>query len=331
MATTSPPTIQQRVERLSAAAARRVVEPDEAVPGGVGGGPVLPPSLLSVAGLDLDLTPDQQRVLAAEEVASIAQAGIRFEAVLCAGFGAQIATTRDLTDPRLTFILHELGEETRHQRLFQRLIAELDPQARSPLPFRLVQLGYRFVIHATVRLRSLFYVLVLAGEEIPDLLQKMAAEHPDTDPFVREVNRYHRMEEARHLSFARAVLPEIWADAGPVDRAAVRRVAPRLVRVMFDMLVHPGVYWQVGLPGFATWRRANRTRERVQIRREATRPVLEALLESGALRRGRISRPWRRLCGVDRHGRPAEPLADLAALTTAQSGPTEPAAPAAAD
>ena len=49
---------------------------------------------------------------------------------------------------------------------------------------------------------AFFCVLVLTGEEVPDLFQKLAGEHPDTDPFIRDVNRYHRAEEARHLAFA---------------------------------------------------------------------------------------------------------------------------------
>ena len=50
---------------------------------------------------------------------------------------------------------------------------------------------------------------MLAGEEIPDLMQKLASEHPETDPLLAEVNRYHRQEEARHLAFARMRLPEL--------------------------------------------------------------------------------------------------------------------------
>src|SRR5258706_10569690 len=113
--------LDRRVARLTAAAARHVVEPDVDLPGEVGAGQVLADPLLSVAGLGLDLTAEQRRVLSREEVASITQSGIRFEAVLEAGFAAQIATAHHLDDPRLAFILHELGEETRHQRLFQRL------------------------------------------------------------------------------------------------------------------------------------------------------------------------------------------------------------------
>jgi len=215
-----------------------------------------------------------------------------------------VATAEDLTDPRLTFILHEVGEETRHQRLFQRLVADLEPAAKSPVPFGLVRFGYRRVVHAAIRFPALFYVLVLGGEEIPDLFQKLAADHPATDPFVRDVNRYHRAEEARHLSFARSVYPEIWADAGPVDRFAVKRIAPLMIRDMFAMMVHPGVYEAVGLPPFKTWFRANKSPERVALRHEATRPVLKALIDGGAIRPGRVPRRWRALCGVDRHGAP---------------------------
>ena len=146
-------------------------------------------------------------------------AGIRFEAVLEAGFALQVARATDLTDPTITYLLHEMGEETRHQRLFQRVIGQIGPMAHNPLVdhpvlTRLDRFGTGWVIGHP----ALLYVMVLAGEEIPDLLQQMASEHPDTDPFLAEVNRYHRQEEARHLSFARAVLPDMWRRASR-DRA----------------------------------------------------------------------------------------------------------------
>jgi hypothetical protein len=295
-----------RIERLIAASARRVIEPDVDVPGRPGPGAVLPDDLLSVAGLpDLleGLSADQRATLSREEVASIAIAGIRFEAVLEAGFAAEIATAGDVTDPRLTFVLHEMGEETRHMRLFQRLIASLEPAARPPVPFRLVQAGYRLAIHASVRFPALFYVLVLGGEEIPDMFQRLAADHPRTDEFVRAVNRYHRLEEARHLSFARTAYAGVWRRTGPVDRFLVRHVAPHVVRFMYESMVHPGVYATIGLPAMATWRRVNRSAARRAWRHEATRPVLKALVDAGAFTR--IPRAWRSLCGVDRRGEPA--------------------------
>ena len=70
-------TLDDRIERLSSVSVKRVIEPDDAVPGHVGDGAVLPPELLTVAGLDLDLTPEQLVTLSREEVASITDAGVR--------------------------------------------------------------------------------------------------------------------------------------------------------------------------------------------------------------------------------------------------------------
>jgi P-aminobenzoate N-oxygenase AurF len=296
--------ISDKVERLSTASARRVIEPDADIPGHIGPGQIIPDDLLSVAGLDLDLTDDQKVRLSREEVGSITTSGVIFEAVLEAGFALQITRSTDLTDPRVTFLLHEVGEETRHQRMFIRMLEDLRPTAVHPLDRWSLRAVQRFAIARFIQKPALLYTLVLGGEEIPDLIQKKAAEHPDTDPFIKEVNRYHRQEEARHLSFARAVLPEVWSTAGRIDRFLVRRVAPLVIGGMFDMLVHPGVYETVGLPGWDTWKAVKASKPRVELRQEATRPVLRALLEAGALQAGRIPGAWRALCGVDRAGDP---------------------------
>lgn len=301
-------TVTTRIERLSTASVRRVIEPDLELPGELGSGAVVAPELLSVAGLDLDLTLEQQATLSREEVASIVEAGLRFEAVLMAGFCLQLTQAKDLTDPRVIYALHEVGEETRHSRLFSRLLSQLRPRARNPLNNWLVRRLERRSIMAIIRRPALLDVLVLAGEEIPDLIQKRAVEDPATDPFLAEVNRYHRQEEARHLAFARTVVSEHWSKASRTERLAVRRIAPAVVGGMFEMLVHPGVYETVGLPGWATWRAANRTPQRVALRYQATRPVLDALLASDVFRPGRIPRGWRQLCGVDSQGAPLAPM-----------------------
>jgi len=293
-----------RIDRLNTAAAKRVIDPDIEISGAPGPGQVLPDELLSTAGLDLDLTPEQKATLSREEIASIAAEGIRFEAVLTAGFGLEIATSAAITDPRVTFLLHEIGEESRHSRLFVRLIEGLQPSAKNPLDRPVLRRLMRLGVRAVITRPALLYTLVLGGEEIPDLLQKLAGEHPDTDPFIRAVNKYHRLEEARHLSFARAVLPEVWSRATWHDRYAVRRIAPLVIKGMFGTLVHPGVYAAIGLPAFKTWRAVHASPARVALRYEATRPVLQALVDGGVLTKGRIPKRWRNLCGVDRDGAP---------------------------
>ena len=295
----------ERIERLSTASLKHVIEPDVEVPGHVRSGQVIPDDLMSIAGLGLDLTPEQRAVLSREEVASITDSGIRFEAVLAAGFSAVIMDHADLTDPKITYILHEMGEETRHSRLFIRLISQLQPQARDPLlPF--ARFLRRVALPSLMNKPALFCVLVLTGEEVPDLLQKRAVEHPETDPFIRDINRYHRAEEARHLQFGRMVLPDFWRRAGFIERWMVRRLSPLIMRGTGEMLVHPGVYEVVGLPKWRTWRAANRTPQRRAFRHEALRPVLKAVIDAGVLKRGRIPRGWRRVCGVDKNGNPVQ-------------------------
>jgi hypothetical protein len=295
----------RRVEKLSQASLRKIIDPDVDLPGEVGPGQVLPDELLSIHELPefAGLSAEQRATLSREEIASIVEAGLRFEAVLMAGFAHEIVAAPDLTDPRVVYALHEVGEETRHSRLFSRLLAQLSPSARNPLAvLRPVEL---FVVRQIIRRPALLSVLVLGGEEIPDLMQKLAMEHGDTDPFIREVNRYHRSEEARHLAFARTVLAEQWRDAGVFERFLVRFVVARVIWGMFDTIVHPGVYATVGLPKFSTWRRANRSPYRVGLRRRAARPIVKATLDAGVLRAGRIPRSWRALAGVDRAGNPS--------------------------
>ena len=311
--------VVERVERLNRASLRRVIEPDAYLPGSIGDGQLMADELLSIAGMDLDLTAEQRRILSREEVASMFSAGTRFEAVLEIGFARQVAYARDLTDPRITYLLHEIGEETRHQRLFIRLISQINPQAVHPLEGkawmdRLDRFGTGWITNHL----AMLYVMVLAGEEIPDQMQKLASEHPATDPFLASVNRYHRQEEARHLSFARTMLPEVWAGASRVERTVIRRIAPLVISDLFRFMVHPGVYSQVGLDPWATWKQVNKSPTRVQLRRVSTRPVLEALLNAGVLDRGDIPAGWQKLCGVNADGVPEPVLNGVGSLLAAE-------------
>src|SRR3954453_14295085 len=134
MAITAP---EKRVSRLSHVSAKRVIEPDEEVLGDFGPGQILPDELLLTAGLGLELTDEQKAVLSREQVAAMLDGGIRLESVLLAGAGLLMATWPDLTDPRVTYLLHEVGEETRHSRLFARMISQLQPTAHNPFHDRI--------------------------------------------------------------------------------------------------------------------------------------------------------------------------------------------------
>src|SRR5580698_2240102 len=97
----APRNVDHRIERLSTASLKRIVEPDTEVPGTVGDGQVLPDELLTLANLPElfdTLTDEQKRTLAREEFASIVDTGVRFESVLMAGFSMDI-----LSRPALDF------------------------------------------------------------------------------------------------------------------------------------------------------------------------------------------------------------------------------------
>ncbi len=291
--------VEARITRLSDVSARQLREPElEFDWDAMGKGQILPDELLSVAGLELELTAEQRARLSREEVASMLASGIRFEAVLDAAFSLQLAHAEDLDDPRYVYMLHEVGEETRHQRAFLRLREQLEPTARNPFERGIPVRVMRHMVKVLLKSPALFDVMLLAGEEIPDLLQKLASEHPDTDPVLKAVNRYHRAEEARHLAFARMQLPEHWKHAGWLERLRVKYVAPLYIKMLFEAMVHPGVYATIGLPSFPTWRAAHRTPQRRQIRYDATRPILKALIDSGVFKANRVPRGWRTLTGT---------------------------------
>jgi P-aminobenzoate N-oxygenase AurF len=293
-----------RIEQLNRASLRRVIEPDEEVTGSLTKEQVIPDELLSVAGLDVDLSPEQRATLAREEMASIVRFGILFEAILISGFGYQLALSTDVTDPRFAYALHELGEETRHSRLFVRLVDQLQAKQRNPFESPLATRIRSRMLPLLLRRPATLDAFVLAGEEIPDLFQKLAAEHPDTDDYVRDVSRYHRLEEARHIAFARTTVGEHYRKATWTDRFAVRRLVPLGIVGMFDFMVQPFVYPTVGLPAFRTWRRVRRLPRRLELRQQCARAVLKPLMDAGVIKRGRIPRAWRRVAGVRRDGTP---------------------------
>jgi len=303
----APETVapEKKLDRLNTVSATRVREPeDEFDWASLGTGQIVPDELLSIDPEKYGLTASQRAQLAREETAALLETGVRFESMLMAGFCIQLAEQRRIDISRGTYMLHEVGEESRHSRAFLRLYEQIDPQADNPLVQGVPGLGRRLVQRLLVHRPALLLVFVLAGEEIPDLIQKRAADHPDTDPLIVQLNRYHRQEEARHLAYAKLRLPELRDETSRFDRFRIRHSVPVGISQLFMGLIHPGVYAAVGLPGWRTWLRASRSRRRLQLRYEACRPILHAVMDAGFVRPGRVPRAWRRLCGVDKDGQP---------------------------
>ncbi|HYD09231.1 MAG TPA: diiron oxygenase [Acidimicrobiales bacterium] len=306
--TTTAAPADQKVERLNTASVKRVIEPEDRFAwADMTKGQVIPDALLSVAGLPevmARLTPEQKALLSREETAAMLSTGVMFEATLCAGFMWQIATgnSSDIGDPRVVYMLHEVGEETRHSRAFIRVVQELSPTAKNPLANPVFKAIEKRMLPVLLKNPALLATMILAGEEIPDLLQKLASEHPETDAVLASVNKYHRQEEARHLAFARLTVGELWQTASRREKARIKYMAPTMIDGLFDTFVHPGVYATVGLPTWKTWRAANQTPERKAVKYAAIRPIVKALLDGNVLKKGRIPKGWQQVAGVDANG-----------------------------
>ncbi len=298
----------RQVIRLNDLSARKFCSADELLAGKLVKEPLIARDISSVAGLDVELSDEDYATLAAEEVASLLQVGLIFEACLGVGFCYELVRTSGpgFASPDTEYQLHQIGEETRHSRLFVELLRQIKPEAGNDFDSRPARwLRGRFALWAARR-PMFFQTLVLGGEQIPDIIQKQVAQHPDSDPHLAEVCAYHRAEEARHMVFARLSFGPLWNSTTRFDRLLVRYLTPLVLWSLWDALVHPGMYRAVGLPGWSTWNAVRQESGRVRLRQTATRATLRALKKEGVFEGKSVPRPWRSLCGVDRRGRPID-------------------------
>ena len=129
---------------------------------------------------------------------------------------------------------------------------------------------------------AMFCVAVLTGEEIPDLLpEARRASTLTPTPSSATVNRYHRQEEARHIAFARMILPELLEESElrRPDDGQARCASHRRWDVRLDG--EPRCLQGRGSPGWKTWLAANRTPQRLEIKHGALRPLLAAVIDAG--------------------------------------------------
>ena len=180
-----------------------------------------------------------------------------------AGFGLMLAYQPDLVDPRVTYVLHEIGEETRHSRLFLRVVEQLAPSARNPFTQRWYSRLDRLA--TTVALGMEGHVLRdgahrRGGARSPATSIQRASRHRPVRP--RGEPLPPRRGGASPVVRSHAAARALGRVPPRTERWLVRHVAPLAMEGIFDSLVHPGVYRTVGLPGWRTWNRVRVSAER---------------------------------------------------------------------
>ncbi len=72
------------------------------------------------------------------------------------------------------------------------------------------------------------YLLILAVEELLDYINRATMRDERVHPVSRQIAKLHVLEEARHVSFAKTYLAEVWPSMNDAERATSRRCgAPR--------------------------------------------------------------------------------------------------------
>jgi len=188
------------------------------------------------------LSPEQRLELGKHEAASVASTGIWLELMLMRIL-AKLAYRGDPVSAHVQYGLTELGEECRHTIMFARMIERLGTPVYGPPP-RIRALGNRLPALAS---GPSMWAAILLGEEIPDRFQREQAADESIQPLMRMVNRIHILEEARHISFARAELPRSVAQTRPAGLAYHRAVTARFAFIVASNLINPEVYRSVGL------------------------------------------------------------------------------------
>ena len=188
------------------------------------------------------LSPEQRLELGKHEGASVASTGIWLELMLMRIL-AKMAYRGDPVSAHVRYALTELGEECRHTIMFGRMIEQFGTPMYGPPP-RIWALGNWL---PTLACGPSMWAAILLGEEIPDRFQREQAADDSIQPLMRMVNRIHILEEARHISFARAELPRSVAKTRPAGMAYHRAVTARFAFIVASNLINPQVYRSVGL------------------------------------------------------------------------------------
>ncbi|MFI5316695.1 MAG: diiron oxygenase [Myxococcota bacterium] len=139
-----------------------------------------------------------------ERFATFMKVGVQFESVLKRGL-LTFAETLPNDSPEFRYVYHEIAEETQHSMMFQEFVNRTGLRVGGmPRP---VLWFARNIPNLARRFPELFFVFVLAGEEPIDQMQRRALrENQWRHPLAQRISQIHVIEEARHMSFARAYL-----------------------------------------------------------------------------------------------------------------------------
>ena len=168
--------------------------------------------------------------------------GVQFENVLKRGL-LTFAETLANDAPEFRYVYHEIAEETQHSMMFQEFVTShgaARPRACRPRCLFFA----RSIPSLARRFPELFFVFVLGGEEPIDQMQRRALrERQWRHPLAQRISQIHVIEEARHMSFARAYLVRHAPRLGWFGRNLLALRSPLILGNMVDLMLEPSPHF----------------------------------------------------------------------------------------
>lgn len=198
----------------------------------------------TLAGTDLwnSLTRAQQIVCSREEMASSIAVGVWIEQVLLQLVSRYIYD-RDVSTPEVHFAVTEVADECRHMIMFSKAVVSMGSTVYQ-VPWRVRESGR---ILKTVGPLTALWALVLLIEEIFQRVQRHLARDETVQPLIRAMSRIHVVEEARHISFARAELERAVPRLTKLQLSSLRTMLAVAMRALSTELFNPVMYRRAGL------------------------------------------------------------------------------------
>jgi hypothetical protein len=251
------PRTARRSSQLVAASERMTLDPFTEVDWDV---PIddtayhLPPEWLPLYGTRIweAMTAGERITYSRHECAALCGAGIWFENQLMQLVLRHLAHL-PVTSPAHRYLLVEVADECRHSTMFGEFIRRADTPAYAP-PAEAAALD---TLDDVPGHRALGYLLILAVEELLDATNRATMNDERIHPVSRQIAKLHVMEEARHVSFAKTYLAEVWPTLDDEERRAVRALAPVAVGMVAELTVDPAVYDALDIAGGADAARGN--------------------------------------------------------------------------
>ena len=206
----------------------------------------MPPELVSLHGTAAyDALDDaQRRRLSLYELGNFFSLVLQGERPLVQGLVHRLYSKSNT--PQITEYLHHfVDEENKHMVMFgefcNRYIGKVYPEKKISLPRE----------YAKGEEEVAFFCKVMVVEELGDYYNLEIEKDERVDPLVRELNRVHHIDEARHLAFGRSYLSEVferfrpgWSDE---HLAGFRAWLGDYLRASWGDYYNPSMYRDAGL------------------------------------------------------------------------------------